>query len=372
MFDKISDIINCYTFDLRRLAEVSGADYKKFWIGADLSGVDLRGQNLEDFDFTGAKLEDAIFDRSTKFPKAVKERLSRRRISLFANRLKRSGSQPEHSTEGAYKDASGATPREKGSSVSSRIAPHIPYLRRYSRALSGSQAAGDAYVAAVLEAIITNPDPFETDHDPRISLYKIFSSLWQSLDVSIRNDAPARAWEERTSNNLHLIAPLPRQAFLLIAVEGFTFGEAALILSVDEEQFSKLIDQASSDIGRQKSAEIMIIEDDPLIAMDIEQMVENLGHSVTGIARTRNEAVALFERHNSGMVIADIQLADDSSGIDAVNDILNKVSIPVIFITAYPERLLSGNRPEPTFLITKPFNPDILRALVSQALLFHR
>ena len=114
----------------------------------------------------------------------------------------------------------------------------------------------------------------------------------------------------------------------------------------------------------------MIIEDEPLIAMDIEQMVESLGHAVTGIARTHKEAIELFDKQRPGMVLADIQLADGSSGIDAVNDILNKVSVPVIFITAFPERLLTGERPEPTFLVTKPFNPDMVKALISQALFF--
>jgi CheY-like chemotaxis protein len=255
-------------------------------------------------------------------------------------------------------------------SMSSRIAPHIPYLRRYARALSGSQASGDAYVAAVLEALIAEPSLFNTDEPPRISLYKLFSSLWQSVDVNIHEDAPASAWEERATKNLRAISPLPRQAFLLVAVEGFTTEEAASILRVGEREFSELIDQASSDIGRQVSTNIMIIEDEPLIAMDIEQMVETLGHSVTGIARTHKEAIALFEKQRPGMVLADIQLADGSSGIDAVNDILQKVAVPVIFITAFPERLLTGERPEPTFLVTKPFNPDMVKALISQALFF--
>jgi CheY-like chemotaxis protein len=114
----------------------------------------------------------------------------------------------------------------------------------------------------------------------------------------------------------------------------------------------------------------MIIEDEPLIAMDIEQMVESLGHRVTGIARTHAEAVALYNKTQPSMVLADIQLADGSSGIDAVNDILKTSSVPVIFITAFPERLLTGERPEPTFLVTKPFNPDMVKALISQALFF--
>jgi CheY-like chemotaxis protein len=91
---------------------------------------------------------------------------------------------------------------------------------------------------------------------------------------------------------------------------------------------------------------------------------------VVSVARTHKEAVNLFAQTQPRMILADIQLADGSSGIDAVNDILNSHSVPVIFITAFPERLLTGERPEPTFLVTKPFNPDMVKALISQALFF--
>ena len=154
-------------------------------------------------------------------------------------------------------------------------------------------------------------------------------------------------------------------------VEGFTESEIAEILSVDKSEVGGLLEQASIEISRQVATDIMIIEDEPLIAMDIEQMVETLGHRVTGIARTHKEAVKLFDETKPKMILADIQLADGSSGIDAVNEILKSNSnIPVIFITAFPERFLTGERPEPAFLVTKPFNPDMVKALISQALFF--
>ena len=71
------------------------------------------------------------------------------------------------------------------------------------------------------------------------------------------------------------------------------------------------------------------------------------------------------------LILSDIQLADGSSGIDAVNEILARTALPVIFITAFPESLLTGERPEPAFLVTKPFNEDMVKALISQALFFN-
>jgi len=256
-------------------------------------------------------------------------------------------------------------------SLSTRIAPHLPYLRRFSRAVTGSQTSGDAYVAAVLEALISDISIFPEASSDRIGIYKLYSQLFTSLSVPVPEVTSPFAWEQTASANLAAIAPMPRQAFLLVAVEDFQPDEVAEILSVDEKHLSDLLNQASGEISRQVATDIMIIEDEPLIAMDIEQMVEGLGHSVVGIARTHKEAVDLFNKSSPKMVLADIQLADGSSGIDAVNDILKTSTIPVIFITAFPERLLTGDKPEPAFLVTKPFNPDMVKALISQALFFN-
>ncbi|WP_193338085.1 response regulator [Devosia beringensis] len=254
--------------------------------------------------------------------------------------------------------------------LSTRIAPHLPYLRRFSRAVTGSQTSGDAYVAATLEALISDISLFPAASNDRIALYKLFSALFSTSAVEVPEPISTYAWEKRAANNLANLSPRPRQAFLLVAVEGFTYPQAAEILGVSDNAFSALIEEASMEISRQVATEIMIIEDEPLIAMDIEQLVESLGHKVVAVARTHKEAVSMFAKTQPRMILADIQLADGSSGIDAVNDILNTHSVPVIFITAFPERLLTGERPEPTFLVTKPFNPDMVKALISQALFF--
>jgi DNA-directed RNA polymerase specialized sigma24 family protein len=254
--------------------------------------------------------------------------------------------------------------------LSTRIAPHLPYLRRFSRAVTGSQTSGDAYVAATLEALIADVSVFPEASNDRIALYKLFSQLFSSSAVRVPNPQPHFVWEQRAARNLSNLAARPRQAFLLVAVEGFTNEQAAEILDVSRSEFESLLEQASREISRQVATQILIIEDEPLIAMDIEQLVESLGHKVVGIARTHKEAVALYGKTQPKMILADIQLADGSSGIDAVNDILSSEALPVIFITAFPERLLTGERPEPTFLVTKPFNPDMVKALISQALFF--
>jgi CheY-like chemotaxis protein/DNA-directed RNA polymerase specialized sigma24 family protein len=258
-------------------------------------------------------------------------------------------------------------------SLGQQLAPHLPFLRRYGRALTGSQAQGDKYVRATLEAIVAAPEQFPRDVDPRLGLYRTFQAIWGSTN----GDEPASEAtgegddaEAVARARLARMTPLSRQALLLTAMEGFTPEDTGYLIGDEGEEVEQLFSQALAEIEKQTRARVLIIEDEPIIAMDIETIVRDLGHDVTGVAVTRDEAVALAMEDRPGLVLADIQLADDSSGIDAVKDILAQFEVPVIFITAFPERLLTGERPEPTFLITKPFQRSTVKAAIAQALFF--
>jgi CheY-like chemotaxis protein/DNA-directed RNA polymerase specialized sigma24 family protein len=257
-------------------------------------------------------------------------------------------------------------------SLGQQLAPHLPFLRRYGRALTGSQEHGDRYVRAALETIVAAPDEFPRDVEPRLGLYRTFQVIWQTTNsddesVSATDGDGAEAIARA---RLARMTPLSRQALLLTAMEGFTSEDAAYLIDVEPTEVDKLVVEALSEIENQTRARVLIIEDEPIIAMDIETIVRDLGHDVTGVAVTRDEAVASAMSDRPGLVLADIQLADDSSGVDAVKDILAEFQVPVIFITAFPERLLTGERPEPTFLITKPFQRSTVKAAISQALFF--
>ncbi len=255
-------------------------------------------------------------------------------------------------------------------SLLARLAPHPPYVRRYSRALTGDQATGDNYVRVALEALAAGERQLSPDMTPRVALYHVFHTIWSTTGAQLE-DSSGMESQDDASRRLMRIAPRSRQAFLLTALEGFTPSEAAQILSVDAHSVERLIGDAQAEIDAELATDVLIIEDEAIISADIESLVRELGHNVTATATTHDEAVDAVTRHRPGLVLADIQLADGSSGIDAVKDILTRFDVPVIFITAFPERLLTGERPEPTFLITKPFQPETVKAAISQALFFH-
>jgi CheY-like chemotaxis protein len=262
-----------------------------------------------------------------------------------------------------------APPKGTSMTNANAVTQHLPFLRRYARAVTGTQTSGDAYVAAVLEAIVEDPKLLDST-DLRVTLYRLFSTIWAS--VSINEDAEAVGTSIPAERNLGHITPKPRQAFLLVSMEGFSEHQAAHILDVGLPLLRELVEEAGRELAIQIATDVLIIEDEALIALDLESLVENLGHRVIGVARTRNQAIEIADKYRPGLVLADIQLADGSSGLDAVNDLLNSFEVPMIFITAYPERFLTGERPEPAFLVARPYQPATVSALVSQALFFER
>ena len=250
------------------------------------------------------------------------------------------------------------------------VSEYLPFMRRYARALTGNQSSGDAYVAAALEAILADRSVLEGAQHPRAALYKVLTKIWNSVDLDDASEA--RDAQLPVERRLAQITRLPRQAFLLVSLEGFSEAEAADILDTDVASLRGLVQEAGRELAAEIATDVLIIEDEALIAMDLEHLVEDLGHRVIGVARTHSKAISIAKAHPPGLILADIHLADNSSGLDAVNELLRMFEVPVIFITAYPERFLTGERPEPAFLIAKPFQPAAVSAVISQALFFER
>ncbi len=254
--------------------------------------------------------------------------------------------------------------------VSHIIAAELPFLRRHARALTGNQTTGDRYAVATLEAMLADPSVHSTEISPRVALFRTFHLIWSSAGAPIaENDTDSL--ERRAQVHLSGLTKDSREALLLSTIEGFDGHELGQVLQTTTEHAKQLVQTAMAEMEKSIRGAVMIIEDEAFIAMDLENIVTGMGHRVTGIARTRAGAVTLGAKERPNLILADIKLADNSSGIDAVRDLLATLgNVPVIFITAFPDRLLTGSRPEPTFLIGKPFTEEQVRSAVSQAMFF--
>jgi CheY-like chemotaxis protein/DNA-directed RNA polymerase specialized sigma24 family protein len=250
--------------------------------------------------------------------------------------------------------------------LAQEIAVRLPYLRRYARALTGSQSRGDDYIRVCLEVLVEEPGRISGDEDLRTQLYRLFHDVW--LPIAELQPQPGAASGRSIVARLEALPPRERQILLLTALEGFPIDAAAGVMRIQMEEATSLLQRAWAEVNQQLATTVLVIEDESVIAIDIAGIVRELGHTVIGIAGSEREAVAMARAKKPGLVLADINLGAGGSGIDAVGKILQSMTVPVIFVTAFPERLLTGQRPEPTYLVTKPFEPDTLKATISQAL----
>lgn len=249
------------------------------------------------------------------------------------------------------------------------VARHLPYLRRYARAILGDPERGDATVRACLESLLPRASELEPG-DVKLRLYQALHHLWAQGEGAMMAEPAPGLMENQTivAARVGHLSPTKRQILVLTVLEGFSVEQAAAVMGLSVPAAAALLGQAKEELRTQRASRVLIIEDEPIIALDIAATVQQSGHTVVGIASTHRDAVEAAGRETPELILADIQLADDSSGLEAVQEILRDRYVPVVFITAFPERLLTGARPEPTFLITKPFDADTLRVSISQAL----
>lgn len=244
----------------------------------------------------------------------------------------------------------------------------LPHLRRYARALTGSQKRGDAYVRLCLETILAEPNRPAT-HPTKFELFNAFHEGWRAINARTPvADVDQTGTVPRIEHGLAELPTVERQILLLTILEGFSLADAAAIVGLGVEEAQELLEKAQQALQLETSVPIMIIEDEPLIAMDLARIVMEMGHKVCATAARQDQAIELAAATKPALILADIQLSGDGSGIVAVRDILKSTQVPIIFITGYPERLLTGENVEPAFVMTKPFNPEAVKMFIGQAL----
>lgn len=219
----------------------------------------------------------------------------------------------------------------------------LPYGRRYARALLGDQVAGDAVVARAMGVL---PDRIPA----RLGLFSAITGLTASR------------------GHMGSLPPLALHLLLLTTVEELSPADAARVTGLDEAEAASRIAAARSAIKSAVATRVLIIEDEPVIAMDLRMLVQECGHTVIGVAATEADAIRIAAEEGAGLILADINLGRGGNGIRAVREILTRIDVPVIFVTAYPEDLLTAEGVEPAFVMRKPFDRFALAVFTYQAI----
>lgn len=255
--------------------------------------------------------------------------------------------------------------------LSGHLLATLPFLRRYARALTGSQAHGDEWVRLCVEVLLQQPALVSDSVKSRVEIFRLFHKLqvpFRALEKQDNGSERPGAPGDRLSARLRSVPDVQRKVLLLTMLEDFSVEQAARILDISGEEAEQALRQVREELQRSASVRVLVIEDEAVIALDVAQIVRSAGHQVVGIAATEKVAVELAARHAPDLVIADIQLKGSDDGRAAVREIMRTMPVPVIFVTGFPERLLTGEGMEPAFVITKPFAPDHLKTAIAQAL----
>lgn len=247
------------------------------------------------------------------------------------------------------------------------LLPHLPHLRRHARLLTGSREVGDELVRVCLEMVVAEPGQLTLD-DPRVGIFATFHSAWSEIDASTPAELEGTSQEQRLQQGLSALNQLQRRILLLIAVEEFSVDQTASILGMDAGEVQAQVGVARRNLDRYLSVPVLIIEDEPLIAMELGQLAKDMGLVVVSVVAREEQAVEAMCERKPGLVLADIQLQEDGSGLVAAQEILQRYDVPIVFVTGFPERLLTGEGLEPAFVVAKPFREEGLKAVISQAL----
>ena len=246
-------------------------------------------------------------------------------------------------------------------SISTR--PPLGVLRQLSRAVLADRLIGDELMRLTMARVDVDPSSSSA------SVTDLAAAFVQSWRVAARGGGAKPA----SFSDKALKAALPRPpsderlVLLLVDVLGFSPAEAARIVGA-EAGAGEMLAAGRGALKIDDGARAVVVEDEPLIAADLRAILERMGVTVAGEARSAEEAVRVAHEAEPDVILADYNLAGRATGLDAVVRIKQDHDCPVIFITGYPDRVLQGDEVEPDFVISKPYTADNVRAAVVHCL----
>lgn len=255
-----------------------------------------------------------------------------------------------------------------------RLTEQIPRLRRHATLLCGSKRKGDALVHDALERVIAAGAMPQDEAALDAHLFRCFYACWHASSGDPEPGPPAVEEDGPASSTLGLkktLALLParqRAMVLLVKLEGFDLATAAHITGLRDDQAQSLLEGAVARLLLPVHARVLIIEDEPMIAMNTADIVEGMGCAVVGVAPTMAQATALAATEQPDLILADVRLRDGSSGIDAVQVMQAEADTPVVFITAFPDAVSRATADSGLIVIEKPFTERQVEEAVRRAI----
>ncbi|WP_245613094.1 PhyR family response regulator anti-anti-sigma factor [Skermanella stibiiresistens] len=247
----------------------------------------------------------------------------------------------------------------------------LPYMRRYGRALTGSTSRGDDLVTRAMEDALGDPVTFRLDADEEVAtrrrLYALLNTLFDAPTGGAGGKTAATEAGHPMEAALGTLPELERRVFLLVSLEELPTSQAADVLDLPVEQIREALGRAQNAMREQLVANILIVEDDAIIAYDLTETVLAMGHKVCGTAATMEEALAAAAANQPSLALMDLRLAHGGSGITTAQALRESRALPIIFVTAFAEELKQRGLDYLGPVIKKPFTREQIERAITQA-----
>lgn len=241
-----------------------------------------------------------------------------------------------------------------------KIAEYLPSLRRYSHAVTGSAAVGDAQVAALIETLILGRGPALGDLPLNLGLYRMLTIS----TASVIDTAPAlQSGDFRKC--VQALASRQRQALLLTSVEGLTMSDVGRVMDCPEGDVCALISAATRSITQAKAdADILIVGEHPSAADALRRMLNSFGYAVSDVAHSLQDALAIAAERRPRLVVADL---GGQHAIQRLAAFAKSLEAPLVYISSTPLKTLADDL-DNVLHVGKPIEARDIKATIDRAL----
>lgn len=230
-------------------------------------------------------------------------------------------------------------------------------LRRYAYCVLGNRRLSDIAVETALNSLVLDVTAVNGRAISRLDLYRKVNEAAFATPSNVSAAAASGLYAQ-----FQRLSREQRQVAALRAVVGLPYTDIASIMNMPEKAARRSYCEALLTL-RDKPAAVLIIEDEVFIALDLQQIVQNLGFSVAGIAKNRAEALRIAGVAKPKLILADYRLRGDT-GVEVVKAIRAQMNTNVIYVTSHPDEVVASGDCQSDLVIAKPFNPRTLAAAV--------
>lgn len=234
-------------------------------------------------------------------------------------------------------------------------------LRRFLRAINIDTVWAEEWLRLTYASPTTDEALSETS--TASAKFQVFSDFYDYWNAQEDGEAEALPFtDDRLRRFVPNLPPKEDQILLLCDFVGFSLKEAASLLHVSVEDAETLLTDGRKLTRDLPPMSVLILEDHGLIAQDLSDIVGETGLSVIGVASNEADAIRIARQNWPDIIVTDQMLEDGDTGLQAIEKLRPDGEFAAIYVTAYPDEVLTGLDEEPAIIVAKPFKPEAIRA----------